>query len=1072
MSFSEQELEEFKAEAMDLLDTAEKSLLEIDGGAPFKTTFDSVFRSLHNLKGASGMMELLELQSHVHELETIFMSFKEKPSIPKDYVNLFLRGIDAAKTILNGQSVKFDFSVTFSVGDNPSPDQYQNAVSQMLDTPEIPLEAVVSDTEVAQKETAPSTSVFPVDQAAFQEFLTECDETVERVLAVLPKFESNQYTKDDIDSLYRDVHSLKGTAFLFSQTNLGNVSHLIESSLESVRNGTHSPNKELIDGIYKAIEIIELEQECIKSQVANEYFPKLLPALQKFLASAVEKLEPVKAKEDPAPLQESPLPQETPSLNTIATPTALPVEPLAKVIAIKNPIESATMTTQSEKIEPSAPTEIAKPVVEAMTAKDKESIEGASSIRVPVALLDNLMTLMGEMVLVRNQVLQFASSSDDQEFLNLSKHLNVVTSEIQTEMMKTRMQPIGNILSKFNRLVRDLSHELSKNIQLSLHGAETELDKSLLEAIKDPLTHIVRNSCDHGLETPEARKTLGKSPGGTVNIKSYHEGGQVVIEVTDDGRGLQKELLLKKGIEKGLITTDQSKQMSEKEIFNLIFAPGFSTAAKITNVSGRGVGMDVVRTNIEKIGGTVDLSSVAGKGTQIKIKIPLTLAIVPALIVKSAMNIFAIPQVKLVELVRVDQNSTDNKIEYLQGTPIYRLRGNLLPIVDLNKVIGLDSGNSGESKTIKNIAVLNAESCSFGLIVDEIHDTADIVVKPLTRLLKSLQIYSGATILGDGSVALILDVLGLSKVAKIGKDEGKQAQLQTDAAERNATRDSQDFLLVGLNAPAKHAIMLNYVHRLEEFKRSSIEMSGKQRVIRYRDSLLPIVSANKCLGYAESSNPAGSDIVPVVVVQKSGKLFGIEVDGILDTLSTEVDVDVSLATEPGYLGNLNLKDQLIVVIDPMELIAIESGTAQKRTSHNFSEQYSSANYQSLKILLAEDTKFFRKAVSELLEQAGHKVTLAVDGAEALETLQRNPGEFQLVISDIEMPRLNGFGLAKEIRKIDQLKNIPLMALSSRADASFIQEGKNAGFDMYLEKLQPNLLIQSIQDLMKKDRRAA
>ncbi|MBX9769290.1 MAG: chemotaxis protein CheW, partial [Bdellovibrionales bacterium] len=643
------------------------------------------------------------------------------------------------------------------------------------------------------------------------------------------------------------------------------------------------------------------------------------------------------------------------------------------------------------------------------------------------------------------------------------------------EMMKTRMQPIGNVLNKFHRVVRDLWQELRKNIAITISGAETELDKSLLEAIKDPLTHIVRNSCDHGVELPQVRKNSGKAEQGTIAIRSYHEGGQVVIEIADDGKGLNKDVLLQKALEKNLISKEQSAQMTEKEIFNLIFAPGFSTASQITNVSGRGVGMDVVRTNIEKIGGTVDLLSQDGRGTTIRLKIPLTLAIVPALIVSCGDGTFAIPQVKLAELVRVDQSSQENRIEYLQGAPVYRLRGKILPLIDLNSVLG-HAHQDAAVRPITNIAVLNAETYSFGLIVDSIQDTADIVVKPLSRLLKSLHVYSGATILGDGSVALILDVQGIAKVARVRNEANAPEKTTVGATDQNSNHhrtEFQDFLLVHLQSPTKHAIILSYVHRLEEFKRSDIEISAKRRVVRYRGAILPLISANELLQYPQDPQSV-KDTVSVVVVEKAGHLYGVEVDTILDTLSTTADTDTTLATENGIIGNLNTGQELIVVIDPFQIIEAAVPTRPKLTPVSGEKPLiakatgpalTGAGLTPKRILLVEDMAFFRKLVTGVLEGAGYQVVSASDGLEACQILDSENGAFDLIISDIEMPRMNGFQFATAIRAHAKYKHLPMLALSSRADKSYLQQGLKAGFNSYLEKMQPPLLLNSIEDVL-------
>ncbi len=1037
-SFSQEEIEEFKVEAQELMDMSEKSLLALDQGGEFKTCFDSIFRGLHNLKGGAGMMEFLELQAHTHELETIFMSFKEKTSIPKNYINFFLRGIDAARSILEGGKVEFDFTVKDEALSEAKAEEVAPVKEEVkkeetkvsLVTPE-PVEALVEK----------ASSGYSIPDEVMAEFLAEVEEIIESISQKLQKIENKNYDRELVDNLYRDVHSLKGSAYLFSFHKMGDIAHAMESSLEGVRNGTHLPNERLLDCLFKSLRVLEALAGKMKKKECDEAFAKVVPVVVKALAFAAEKLEKV----------EVPVTEE-PAL------TEAMVNELADLIE-----EGEALKEETPKIEEAVMSIPAQTSV----VKEKET-EGLSSIRVPVALLDNLMTLMGEMVLVRNQVLQYSNRTEDLEFSSMSKRLNVVTSEIQEEMMKTRMQPIGNVLEKFNRVVRDLSHDLKKNINLVIQGAETELDKSLLEAVKDPLTHIVRNSCDHGIELPEVRKQCGKNDTGTIIIKSYHEGGQVVIEITDDGKGLHKDQLIKKAIEKGIINQAQAAGLTDKEAYDLIFAPGFSTAAQITNVSGRGVGMDVVRTNIEKIGGTVELSGKAGAGTSIKIKIPLTLAIVPALIVKCGKGTFAIPQVKIEELVRVDPES-ENKIEMLHGAPVFRLRGDILPLVDLNNVLGLQDGTESYKDKVSNIAILNAETFSFGVIVDEIQDTVDIVVKPLNRLLKSLQVYAGATILGDGSISLIFDVVGISKLAQLGQAKDKAAKVEED--KQRKLNDMQELLLISLNSPTKHALALNYVQRLEEFEEKEIEYSGDQRAIRYRGNILPLVSVNEQLGY--ELNRERKETVAVVVIERAGKLFGVEVNEILDTFSTSIELKEPIKKHHGIFGNINTDEELIVVIDPYEVISRAFDLEDMDPKFDVKEAAKSIALgdKSGTILLVEDTVYFRKAIKAVLEKRGYTVVLAQDGQEALEILNKENG-IDLIVSDIEMPRMNGFQMAKEIRKHPAYAKIPMLAVSSKADKDYRREGMNSGFDMYLEKLKPEVLLAAISELWKEERKAA
>ncbi len=1051
MSFSKEDLDEFKAEALDLLEIAEKSLLALDSGAEFKTAFDSIFRGFHNLKGAAGIMDMEQLQAHTHELENILMGFKGDTSISKKYINLFLQGIDAAKVLLDGGEVQFDYSMPQPVILNTPNTSKDNNVILDSTTVDDPLE-VKDEKILEQKDVSPET---------MGDFFVECEEIIERVSKHLQSIESGESTKDHLDGLYRDVHSLKGAAYLFSYKNLGDLAHIMESSLERVRSGTHSTSPSLLNGLFKCLEMIEKLLLAEKNGTTNETIENAIPRISKAMTKIENQLPSLDQPSSSEEVSVLDVEQE----NTQKLEQEQEQEQKSKQVNQLVPKFEETI----QKNDPAKP----------HAANEIKNDDSTSSIRVPVALLDSLMALMGEMVLVRNQVLQFSNKSEDAEFISMSKRLNVVTSEIQAGMMKTRMQPIGNVLGKFTRVIRDLSQDLGKKINLSLTGTETELDKSLLEAIKDPLTHLVRNSCDHGIESPNVRKAAGKSEIGTVSIKAYHEGGQVVIDIQDDGKGLHREVILNKAIEKGVINKVDATKLSEKQIFNLIFAPGFSTAAKITNVSGRGVGMDVVRTNIERIGGTVDLSSVAGQGTLIKIKIPLTLAIVPALTVKCRGGTFAIPQVNLEELVRVDQSMTQNKIEFMHGTPVFRLRGSILPLVDLNVVLDIEH-EVNYKDGIVNIAVLNAEQSSFGLIIDQIQDTVDIVVKPLNRLLKSLLAYSGATILGDGSVAFILDVIGISKLAHLKHEKIKTVAKLTPHAYH--TNEAQDYLLIKVASPTRHALVLGYVHRLEEFKVKDIEYSGSQRVVRYGNTILPLISVNKGLGY--SSTQQNQEIVPTVVIRRADHLYGLEVDAILDTLSSEADLNYSHINNPAIFGNLNTTDELIVVIDPFELIesvfpqrlgsqeSLHSGNSMDRNEFVMNAAIDQKKPDiSARILLAEDTIFFRKAIKDVLQNMGHEVVAASDGQEAIDLLNQAEKPFDLIVSDIEMPRVNGFQLANAVRNHPKYSSMPMMAVSSKAGLSFMKECKKAGFNIYMEKLRPNMLENAVNDLLSKEKSA-
>ncbi|GMA38251.1 chemotaxis protein CheW [Mobilicoccus caccae] len=517
------------------------------------------------------------------------------------------------------------------------------------------------------------------------------------------------------------------------------------------------------------------------------------------------------------------------------------------------------------------------------------------------------MNLVGELVLSRNQLVQRAAASDDQELQRSMHRLSLVASELQEGVMKTRMQPIENVWNKIPRVVRDLSNQMGRQIRVEMEGKETELDKTILEAIKDPLTHLVRNSCDHGIEPPEQRVAKGKPAEGVLLMRAFHEGGQVNIEIIDDGAGINADKVREKAVEKGVITREEADRMSDRDAQHLIFKAGFSTAAAVTNVSGRGVGMDVVKTNIEKIGGVIDVTSVYGEGTTTRIKIPLTLAIIPALLVRGKDNMFAIPQVNLLELVRLDKEQAAERLETIQGTPVYRLRGQLLPLVDLRDQLGVEK----EEHETTFIAVLRADQRQFGLVVDDIEDTEEIVVKPLGKQLRGIDLYAGATLMGDGRVALILDANALAAHAGMVNESAEAARRAEEAI--LSSKDSTSLLVVKLSNGRRVALPLACVERLEEFSMSRVETVGQNQVVQYRGVILPLLRLADDYGsYTEMDQPDTS--VQVVVCHHQGQLFGFVVSQVLDIVEDELAIRTHLDTG-GNLGSAVVNEHVTELLN-------------------------------------------------------------------------------------------------------------------------------------------------------------
>ena len=541
-----------------------------------------------------------------------------------------------------------------------------------------------------------------------------------------------------------------------------------------------------------------------------------------------------------------------------------------------------------------------------------------TTVRIDVQLLDKLMNLVGELVLARNQIMQFSGSIEDAAMSAASQRLNLITTELQAGVMKTRMQPIRNAWAKLPRVVRDLSISCGKKVQVVMEGEDTELDKTILEAIKDPLTHIVRNSVDHGIEPSDVRVKNGKSAEGTLWLRAYHEGGQVIIEIADDGGGISLDRVRQKAIEKGMVTAEQAAAMSDRESIQLILLPGFSTAAKVTNVSGRGVGMDVVKTNVEKIGGTLDIQSKLGQGTTLRIKIPLTLAIIPALIVTTAGDRYAIPQVSLLELVRLEGEQVRTSIEYVHGAPVYRLRGKLLPLVDLSERLGVVPANSDARQSfedrIVNIVVLRANDRQYGLVVDKVNDTAEIVVKPLSRQLKGISEYAGTTIMGDGSVALILDVMGIAIAAGLTGDLRDQAHASAGRDSSHTTEPTQTLLVVDLGDARRFALPTSMGARLEKVPGSAIEYTDGREVIQYRGAILPVVRLQHVFG-GGSADSAESDELQLIVYAEEDHHCGFAVNRIVDIVETELRLQTKNGDHDNLLGTTVIQQRVTDVLN-------------------------------------------------------------------------------------------------------------------------------------------------------------
>jgi len=829
------------------------------------------------------------------------------------------------------------------------------------------------------------------------EFLTESHEGLDQMERHLVELEQKPDDKELLKAIFRSIHTIKGTCGFLGFTRLESVTHHGESLLALLRDGLMRLTPEVTSLLLRTVDTVRGILATIEAQGhdGKEDHAELIADLDETIRThGRRKGEGHGPPADPEPGE---------------VEVATVAEAVADAVAVP-----------------------------ASTNGDGGSSVTDSTIRVDVELLDRLMTQVGELVLSRNQILQYAIDVKDTAFQAASQRLNLITTELQEGVMKTRMQPIGNVWQKFPRVVRDLSVSFGKEVRIEMLGRDTELDKTIIEAIKDPLTHLIRNAVDHGIESPEDREAAGKPREGVLRLRAFHEGGQVNIEIADDGAGIDTEAVKHKALDKGLVSPDQVARMTERELQQLLFLPGLSTAKTVTNVSGRGVGMDVVKTNIEKIGGMVDMQSVRGEGTVLKIKIPLTLAIIPALVVTSQGERFAIPQVNLLELVRLEEGIEG--LEEIHGVPVYRLRGELLPIVHLDQVLSLhktkpesekvdfdaliaahhawrsrldriiagdeavdrsvvtdpakcalgkwlygagkeqfgklaewrllegihrrmheslglviDEVEAGETALAKShlgtvdgliretvadieklreatlsfqdatIVVLRADDRSFGLVVDEVNETTEIVVKPLGKQLKGIPVFAGATVMGDGRVALILDVLGLAQEASVVSTTGGERHVTgRDAASQLAEEDRDTLLILGVGESQRVAIPIAMVARLEEVPRRSLEVAGEQEVIQYRDSILPLLRLSNLLGSGGTGDDP--DNLQLVVYNDDGREVGIVVDRILDIVEDRVAVEKP-SDRPGLIGSAVVQGRITDLLDIRSIVRNVHGGA-------------------------------------------------------------------------------------------------------------------------------------------------
>ncbi len=943
-----------------------------------------------------------------------------------------------------------------------------------------------------------------------------------------------QIDEDLVNKVFRAAHSIKGGAGFMGLVKIQELSHSMENVLGLIRSKKLVPTPEIINVLLLGSDQLQSMIEDIHNSNETDIESHLVP-LNAIFTGEFSQTSPETTAAVESPQEEGKTVREEISSGVPAAETEEKNEPVNEQISTADNQDQEEKTPR-DLLDEHYPVEEADDHEKTVTAETILSGQARSqaltsgketgaasqgkvetSIRVHVSLLDSLMTLAGELVLSRNQLLQTIGSDDLRNAETVGQRIDLITSELQEAIMLTRMQPIGNVFNKFPRVVRDLSKQLGKKVDLNIVGKDVELDKTIIEAINDPLTHLVRNSIDHGIETPEDRRKAGKSESGIVILKAFHEAGQVVIEISDDGKGIDGDALAASAVNKGLLTVEQTQAMSDKEKVNLIFLPGFSMAKKVTDVSGRGVGMDVVKTNLDQLGGNVDILSEVGVGSTISIKLPLTLAIIPCQIIMTGGERYAIPQVNLEELLRIPASQVKERVERVGNAEVVRLRGNLLPLIRLADVIGVDrtyydsasdehkldrrqhisdrrsqespmfkdssspqtepteSSGSNASRAIMdrrisadsalNIVVVSTGSMKYGLIVDKLQDSEEIVIKPLGRHLQQCKGYAGATIMGDGRIALILDVSNISRMAHLtsldGTDRASEVALAAEEAIR-AKKDKQALLIFRSSEDEQFGVPLNQVERIEKIKRSDVEELGGKRIIKYRGGSLSLI----CIDDVAMVNPlADHEDLLVIVFNIASRAIGLLAIGPVDALEIDADIDDITLKQPGIMGSTIIDNHTTLLVDIFELTqTVFPDWFEEGDSFGFDDE---SDQKPPTILIAEDSNFFRNQVKGYMEECGYHVLEGEDGQIAWDLLEEHFDDITLLVTDIEMPNMNGFELTKKIKTHPKYSSMPVIALTTLAGDGDRERGKAVGIDEYHIKLDKEKLMASVHDYVKR-----
>ena len=1066
----------FLDEAKEHLSTIEPDLLVLESDPTNQDTINRLFRSVHSIKGGAGFFGLDTLSKMAHSMENLMSRARNgQLTLGQAHIDGLLSGLDKLNQMVDDPQS----SNQMDIGDAKS--LIESLMESTDAAPAKPKAAPAPKTAPKPAPAAPKTAAPKAAPAPEPADSTEVVETVVSEFQI-PQGEIEWVAKHDMNlyavSVYlnRDIMSKGKTPYQFI-ADLEELGRFVDSYLDT-------------EGAASLDEGTD-EDDLRFTFVFASIMDPVIAA--EGLTVSPEQIRHLKLEEIKDGKLRVTLPGITPKAPA-AAPKAKPKAPAPVPVVIEP--EEAPEAEEAEEEE-------THPVAALASAKvlDTKKMKADESIRVGVGKLNKLVDLAGELVLVRNQLLQAGEKESKKTagLMSILANLNMVTTELQEEILNTRMQAVQTVFGKFPRLIRELGRSLGKDINLITEGGEVELDKTVLEALSDPLTHMIRNTADHGIEEPAERKKAGKPPQGKLLLKAYHESGQVIIEVSDDGRGVDPDKVAASAYKKGLISESDMATMSEREKISLIFLPGFSMAKKVSDVSGRGVGMDVVRSNIEQIGGSVSLSSKVGAGTTIKLTLPLTMAIVSCLIVSSEGQRFAIPQVNLEELVMLKPEDYANMLGYVQDREVLKLRGDLLPLISLAAGLGIKESHTWGYKTYlrqlnkeqaqegkkskrgKNddsqesvssyynllenqserkpqeavrVLIISVGVTKVGVVVDSIVGSEEIVVKPMPEYLKHLTSFSGATILGDGTVAMIIDTLGFVQNNHLNLTEQRVLTRGLESTKKSV-EEAQSLLIFDNGTEERFAITIPLIQRVDEIELSRIQRVSGKDYLEYRGAQMRILHLDDHLDVSkpESRGERANIIIP----KETRSPVGIMIHQVIDTKTMLINVSEGAIHGKGILGSTLIDGKITLLIDLYALLEIGEPESLHRV------QFHADKVKSSRILVIEDTPLFQTIVREYLSSVGFEVDVRENGKLGIEAIEQN--HYDLILCDIEMPVMDGFDVIRTLRADDKYKKLPIIALTSLDDDKLVQEGLKAGFNEWMIKLDKEKMLTTVRQYL-------